>query len=103
LAEQSQFFFRTRTHRQQGKPSDHADTSSSNERENEGTAIKLQNNEPVSNIEGCADSGDILKLLTRLDPCTEGVKLVLGFDIQWDAIITEQKRNPHPIVDEPEK
>jgi hypothetical protein len=59
LAEQRQHFFRTMTHRQQGQPSVHADTASSNERENEGTAISLHNNEPVSNIECCADRGAV--------------------------------------------
>jgi hypothetical protein len=42
--------------------------------------------------------GDALKLLTRLDSCTEGGKIVLGFDVEWDAITTEQKRNPHPAL-----
>jgi hypothetical protein len=59
LAEQRQNFFLARAHRQQGHPSVHADTASSNERENERTAISLHNNEPVSNIECCADSGAV--------------------------------------------
>jgi hypothetical protein len=39
-----------------------------------------------------------LEFLKRLYACQEGMMVFIGFDIEWDALIEEEKNNPQPTT-----
>jgi hypothetical protein len=39
-----------------------------------------------------------VQILERLDKCTAGCHIIVGVDAEWDALTTEDKRDPHPAT-----
>jgi hypothetical protein len=39
-----------------------------------------------------------VQILERLEKCTAGCNIILGVDAEWDALTTENKRDPHPAT-----
>jgi hypothetical protein len=39
-----------------------------------------------------------VEFLERLASCQEGTLLVIWFDLEWDSLTIEQRRNPHPEI-----
>jgi hypothetical protein len=39
-----------------------------------------------------------VQILERLEKCMTGCHILVGFDAEWDALTTEDKRDPHPAT-----
>jgi hypothetical protein len=39
-----------------------------------------------------------VQILERLDKCTAACHIIAGVDAEWDALTTEDKRDPHPAT-----